>query len=81
MNDSINVLISREISQSTVDLIAHKYDLAQRNWWMSIAIIMAVVLFLISIMLIVHDRMMRHRNKAMSAVRISAATMKVSLTR
>ena len=58
---------SRQLAQSTIDLLEHKYDLTRRGWWMTIAIIMGMVLFVISVMLIVHNRTISHRNKTMSA--------------
>ena len=67
MNESIQLQTSRQLAQSTIDLLEHKYDLARRGWWMTIAIIMGMVLFGISVMLIVHNRTISHRNRTMSA--------------
>lgn len=67
MNESIHMQTSRQLAQSTIDLLEHKYDLTRRGWWMTIAIIMGMVLFVISVMLIVHNRTISHRNKTMSA--------------
>ena len=67
MSDSINMQESRLMAESTIDLLEHKYDLAQRKWWMTMAIISAIVLLLFSIMLIVYNRIINHRNRTMSA--------------
>ena len=58
---------SRLMAESTIDLLEHKYDLAQRKWWMTMAIISAIVLLLFSIMLLIYNRIISHRNKTMSA--------------
>ena len=67
MSDSINMQESRLMAESTIDLLEHKYDLAQRKWWMTMAIISAIVLLLFSIMLLIYNRIISHRNKTMSA--------------
>ncbi len=67
MSDSINMQESRLMAESTIDLLEHKYDLAQRKWWMTMAIISTVTLLLFSIMLIVYNRIINHRNRTMSA--------------
>jgi hypothetical protein len=67
MNESLQMQTSRQLAQSTIDLLEHKYDLARRGWWMTIAIIIGMVLFIISVMLIVYNRIISHRNRTMSA--------------
>lgn len=67
MSDSINMQESRLMAESTIDLLEHKYDLAQRKWWMTMAIVSAIVLLLFSIMLLIYNRIISHRNKTMSA--------------
>lgn len=67
MSDSINIQESRLLAESTIDLLEHKYNLAQRKWWMTMAIVSAIVLLLFSIMLLIYNRIISHRNKTMSA--------------
>ena len=67
MSDSINMRESRLLAESTIDLLEHKYNLAQRKWWMTMAIVSAIVLLLFSIMLLIYNRIISHRNKTMSA--------------
>lgn len=67
MSDSINMRESRLMAESTIDLLEHKYNLAQRKWWMTMAIVSAIVLLLFSIMLLIYNRIISHRNKTMSA--------------
>lgn len=67
MSDSINMQSSRELAESTIDLLEHKYDLAQRKWWMTMVIGSAAVLMLICIVLLVYNRIINHHNKTMSA--------------
>lgn len=67
MSDSINMQESRMMAESTIDLLEQKYNLAQRKWWMTIAIVTTIVLLLFSIMLFVYNRIISHRNRTMSA--------------
>jgi AraC-like DNA-binding protein len=67
MSDSINMQESRMMAESAIDLLEHKYDLAQRKWWMTMTIVSTVALLLFSIMLIVYNRIISHRNRTMSA--------------
>ncbi len=67
MSDSINMRESRLLAESTIDLLEHKYNLAQRKWWMTMAIVSAIVLLLFSIMMFIYNRIISHRNKTMSA--------------
>ena len=67
MSDSINMRESRLLAESTIDLLEHKYNLAQRKWWMTMTIVSAIVLLLFSIMLLIYNRIISHRNKTMSA--------------
>lgn len=67
MSDSINIQASRELAASTIDLLEHKYYLAQRKWWITTAIGSTAVLMLICIVLLVYNRIINHHNKTMSA--------------
>lgn len=67
MSDSINIQASRELAASTIDLLEHKYELAQHQWRMYLTLGIVAVLLVISTILVVYNRIISHRNKTMSA--------------